>query len=131
MIKLLFVDDEQGILDTLSQFFEARDFTTFSARSGEEAVELVKSEMPDIVFLDIKMPGLGGMEVLKEIKNLKNSIRVFLLSAVDDKTLVEKSSKLGADGYITKPFMISYLEEVVVKKIQEILLAQNKEPKNE
>ena len=120
MIKLLFVDDEKGITDALKSFFEARGFAIFTADSGEKAIELVKKDSPDIVFLDIRMRGMNGIDTLAEIKKIDSKIKVIMLSIHEEKEIVDKAMEFGADEYITKPFKVDYLEKVVLRKIQEL-----------
>jgi len=127
MIKLLLVDDEKGITDSLQGFFGARGFKTITANSGEEALEVVKKDKPDIVFLDIRMRGMSGLDTLERIKKMNKNIKVIMLTIHEEKEMVDKAKELGADEYITKPFRVDYLEEVVIKKIQEL----TKEPKDE
>ncbi len=121
MIKLLFVDDERGITDALKDFFEAKGFMVDSALSGEEAMKKVTIDKPDIVFLDIRMKGMDGIDTLTRIKKADNKIKVIMLTAFGDKESAEKARSLGADEYITKPFRIDYLDDVVIKKIQEVM----------
>jgi len=121
MIKILLVDDEKGITDTLQNFFKHRGFAVKTANSGEEALKSVKSDKPDIVFLDVRMKGISGLDALEQIKKIDNSIKVIMLTIHEEKEIIEKATALGADEYITKPFRIGYLEEVVVKKIQEVM----------
>ena len=120
MIKLLFVDDEKGITDALQQFFGGRGFATITANSGEEAVEKTRAESPDIVFLDIRMKGMGGLEALKKIKEMNNKTKVVMLTIHEEKEIMDTALQYGADKYITKPFRVDYLEETVIKMIQEL-----------
>ncbi|MFA5143606.1 MAG: response regulator [Candidatus Omnitrophota bacterium] len=121
MIKLLIVDDEKGITDALKSFFEHRGFSAKAVSSGEEALEVIKKDKPGIVFLDITMRGMSGLETLKHIKDTDASIKVIMLTVHNEEEIIEQAKKLGADEYITKPFRIDYLEEVVTKKVQELL----------
>lgn len=121
MIKLLIVDDEKGITDSLKDFFTHRGFNVKAANSGEEALAEVKTDRPDIIFLDIRMRGISGLDALEKIKKMDKSIKVIMLTIHEEKEIVEQARRLGADEYITKPFRIDYLEEVVIKKVQELL----------
>lgn len=121
MIKLLIVDDEKGIAKVLKDFFTHRSFYVKTANSGEEALELIKNEDFNIVFLDITMKGLNGLETLERIKKIDKKIKVIMLTVRHEEEIIEKAKALGADEYITKPFMVSYLEEVVIKKIHELM----------
>ena len=127
MIKLLLVDDEKGITDSLESFFQNRGFTVYTADGGEKALEIVKKDKPDIVFLDIRMRGLNGLEVLERIKKIDSKIKVIMLTIHEEKEIMDKAKELGADEYITKPFRVDYLEEVVVKKVQELMKARGNE----
>lgn len=126
MIKILLVDDEKGITETLRKFFEDRGFHAEAADSGEKALDIIKKSKPNIVFLDIKMPGIDGLETLKRIKKLDDNIKVIMLTVIDSKEIIDMAKELGADEYITKPFMVDYLDEVVIKKVQGLL---NEKPK--
>lgn len=121
MIKLLIVDDEKGITDSLKDFFRQRGFSVKTANNGETALEILKTDKPDIVFLDIRMRGMDGLAVLERIKKTDKSIKVIMLTIHEEETMVNKAKELGADEYITKPFRVDYLEEVVIKKVNELL----------
>jgi YesN/AraC family two-component response regulator len=120
MIKLLLVDDEKGITESLENFFQHRGFTVYTANSGEAALEIVKRNKPHIVFLDIRMRGMDGLTALEKIKKIDKNIKVIMLTIFEDKRIIEKAMSLGADEYITKPFRVDYLDEVVIKKVQEL-----------
>jgi len=121
MIKILTVDDETGITNLLYEFFHGRGFYVKVANSGQEALKIVNSDRPDIVFLDIGMKGLTGIDVLERIKRIDKTIKVIMLTVHGEKEMIAKAKELGADEYIIKPFLVSYLEEVVIKKIQELM----------
>jgi len=121
MITLLVVDDEKGLAETVRNFFRNRGFTIEAVNSGEEALDSIKKKRPDIVLLDIRMKGINGLDTLEKIKKIDNSIKVIMVTVMDEKAIIDKARELGADEYITKPFMMDYLEEVVIKKVQEIM----------
>lgn len=121
MIKLLAVDDEPGICDILKKTFSPIGFTVLIATNGEEALSIVKREKPKIVFLDIRMLGLSGLEVLKEIKKIDNTTKVIMVTVMDDEKTKNEAKRLGADEFVTKPFMSDYLEEVVRKMVKDII----------
>jgi two-component system response regulator (stage 0 sporulation protein F) len=121
MIKLLIVDDEKGIIGALKEFFEYRGFSVKAVGSGEEALAAIKEDKPGIIFLDIRMKGMSGIETLKHIKDIDKNIKVIMLTVHNEKEIIGRAGEIGADGYITKPFRIDYLEEVVINKVQELL----------
>lgn len=125
MIKLLIVDDEKGITDSLKDFFQNRGFNVKTANSGEDALTAVKADKPDIIFLDIRMRGISGLDVLEKVKKMDKNIKVIMLTIHEEQEIADKAKALGADEYITKPFRIDYLEEVVIKKVQELLKEKN------
>ena len=120
MIKFLVVDDEKGMVDDLKDFLEARDYRVFTAVSGEEALTIAKKETPNIVILDIRMPGIGGMEVLREIKKSYPKTRVVMLTGVEDENTRKMAMALGASGYLTKPFSFGEIVDISRKLISEI-----------
>jgi DNA-binding response OmpR family regulator len=121
MIKILAVDDEPGICEILKKTFKPIGFTVLTANSGLDAVSIVKKEKPKLVFLDVRMLGMSGLEVLKEIKKIDSAIKVFMLTVMDDDATKREAIKSGADGFIGKPFMSDYLEEVVRKEVAELI----------
>lgn len=121
MIKILAVDDEQGMCLIIKEAFAPMGFTVLTANSGDEALKIVHRDKPKLIFLDIRMTGKSGLEVLKEIKAIDKSIRVVMLTVVSDAATRQKAKELGADDFVTKPFMSEHLEEVARKEIAELV----------
>ena len=107
MRRMLIVDDERDICDCLEQFFTARGFTVASAFSGEEALDRLKANAADVIFLDILLPGLSGIETLKRVKELNPNTRIIMVTGIDQPELRNKARHYGAAAYITKPFDFS------------------------
>jgi len=108
-IRILIVDDEKEFVELVSERLTMRNYDVTAAFSGEEALETVKKYNFDIVVLDVLMPGIDGIETLREIKRIKPLTEVILLTghaAVD--TAIE-GMRLGAYDYLTKPCEISDL----------------------
>lgn len=120
MIKFLIVDDEQDVVDNVSELFTLRNYSVITATSGTKALELVKKENPNIIILDIRMPDISGMDVLKEVRKNYPKIRVIMLTGVEDEETKNMAIGLGASGYLTKPYSYSELIELSRKLIQEI-----------
>jgi two-component system alkaline phosphatase synthesis response regulator PhoP len=104
--KILIVDDEKDIIKMLEYNLKKEGFRTVSACDGEEALDLVKEEHPDIIILDLMLPGIDGLEVCKILKKeLKTSlIPIIMLTAKSQETDKIVGLELGADDYVTKPF---------------------------
>jgi two-component system response regulator (stage 0 sporulation protein F) len=121
MIKILAVDDEPGICHLIKETFGPIGFTVLSAYNGQDALTLIKKENPKLVFLDIRMLGMSGLDVLKEIKRIDKSIKVVMLTVMSDEATKQKAKELGADDFVTKPFMSDHLEEVARREIADLL----------
>ena len=121
MHKLLIVDDEKDVLFFLKTFFQTRNFDVYTAESGEEAVQKVKNARPHIVLMDIKMPGIGGVEALKRIKAIDPAVAVIMATAVYDESTAKEALALGAYDYVTKPFNLEYMETTVSIKLAQML----------
>jgi DNA-binding NtrC family response regulator len=103
-VKILVVDDERGILDTLQILFRSEGFEVAVADSGRGAVEALMREKPDLVLSDIKMPGFGGLEVLRKAKEVDEELPVILMTAQASLDSAVRAVNEGAYHYIQKPF---------------------------
>ena len=122
MKKILIVDDEPNILMTLEYTFKKKNFQVFIARDGQEALDLLKTEQPNIILLDIMMPKVDGYATLEMIKNDEKlkKCKVIFLSAKNKESDIKKGIHHGANAYMTKPFSIKKL----VKKVNELTAEQ-------
>ncbi len=109
MYKILIVDDEIKACDFLKKILESKGFSVTVSYSGESALEKVKTEMPDIVLLDIRMPGMDGMETLRLIRQFDNKVTIIMLTAVSDEGIAKDALTKGADDYMVKPADVEYL----------------------
>ena len=119
MKKILIVDDEPNIVMTLEYTFKKSNYEVFIARDGQEALDILKTNFPDVIILDIMMPMVDGFATLEQIRkddNLQHT-KVMFLSAKNKESDIEKGIALGADAYMTKPFSI----KKVVEKVEELL----------
>ena len=120
MIKFLVVDDEKGVVTELKELLEMRDYKVYSATSGEEALSIMKKENPNIVVLDILMPGMDGIEVLRQIKKTYPKTKVIMLTAVEDDGVKKMATSLGASAYLTKPYSFEDVVSISRKVINDI-----------
>lgn len=118
--KILVVDDEPDICYFAKSFFESRGFDVFIAFSGEEALTMIKQDMPDIVLLDIMMVGMDGITTLRKIKEINPSIKVMMVTAVEEEKKVRDAMSLGATDYVTNPLVLEDLENKVVSIASEL-----------
>ena len=117
-MKVLVIEDDPGIIEVVSLCFQLRwsGTTVISAANGRDGIELVESESPDVVILDIGLPDMDGYQVLKEIRRFAD-VPVLMLTVRGEDTDVAKGLELGADDYITKPF--SHIE--LIARVQAVL----------
>lgn len=113
--KILIADDEQNIVISLEFLMKREGFEVAIANDGEEAVQRIRADKPDLVLLDVMMPKKSGFEVCQEIKAdpALASVRILMLTAKGRDTEVAKGLALGADAYMTKPFSTKELVEKV------------------
>lgn len=102
--KILVVDDEPKIVAMLRKFLQAEGFSVVFAYDGEEALEVFRKEKPDLVVLDVMLPGIDGLEVLKIIRKEKEDMPIIMLTARSEEVDRVLGLGLGADDYVTKPF---------------------------
>jgi len=115
--KILVVDDEKSMRESMKMLLEGRYELHFAA-SGREAIDLVKKLPIDLVLLDIHLPEIDGIEVLKIIKGVDDSIEVIMITAVVMVGKAVEAIRSGAYDYITKPFDIEALQEQVAKVLE-------------
>ena len=105
--RMLIVDDEQRICQALAEFFRLRGFVIRVAHSGEEALTCLKEGPIDVALIDILLPGIHGLEVVKQAKQLYPTALVVVISALADDHLRSQARALGGEAYVTKPFDLS------------------------
>jgi DNA-binding response OmpR family regulator len=117
--KILVADDEPNIVISLEYLLKREGYTVLTARDGEQALEVISREVPDLVLLDVMMPKKTGFEVCQEVRgnDLLQAVKILMLTAKGRDTDVAKGMALGADDYMTKPFATREL----VQKVAEIL----------
>ena len=123
--KILIVDDEEDILELVGYNLAREGYKIINALSGEEALRLSRSEMPNLIILDLMLPGIDGLEVLKRLKkDLKTiNIPIILLTAKGEESDIVAGLELGADDYITKPFS----PQILLARIRAVLRRQLEE----
>lgn len=100
---ILIVDDEREIVRVLYRALKAHDYTVLTASSGEQAIEFIAKEHPDLLLLDLLLPGMSGLEVCRRIR-AESNVPIIVLSAKDAERDKVEALDLGADDYVAKPF---------------------------
>lgn len=121
-ISVLIVDDEEDLAKTIAERLEIRGIQTQTASDGEQALTLVKTNPPDVVVLDLMMPGIGGLGILKQIKLFDKKIPIILLTGYGSKERSIEGMNLGAFDYVLKPCnlddLIGKIQEAAKTKLQ-------------
>ena len=118
MPKLLIVDDEIDIREFAKRFFLKRHIDVFTASGGSEALQIIEKERPELVLLDINMEQINGLEVLKRLREKKDSTKVIMVTGVNDENVVKEITGLGIEGYIHKPLVLEELQNIVMAKLE-------------
>lgn len=123
--KILIVDDEMDTLLPLKRSLEFENYIVVEAYNGLEAIQKAKTEIPDLILLDLMMPGMDGYEVCEELKKDKftESIPIIMLTAKDSVRDKVKGLEIGADDYVTKPFNLNELKariKTVLRRLSKI-----------
>src|SRR5580698_795525 len=114
MAKLLIVDDESDIREFARNFFKKRQIDVFVASGGRQALDLIAKENLNLVLLDVRMEEMTGIEVLRELRKTNLSVKVIMVSGVEDEETIKEANALGVIGYIHKPFILEELEKIVL-----------------
>ncbi|MFS0863007.1 response regulator [Fredinandcohnia sp. 179-A 10B2 NHS] len=115
--KILIVDDQYGIRILLNEVFHKEGYKTFQAANGVQAIDIVQKHSPDLVLLDMKIPGMDGIEILKRLKKIDPEIRVIIMTAYGELDMIQEAKDLGAITHFAKPFDIDEIREAVRKHI--------------
>jgi CheY-like chemotaxis protein len=110
VVKILVVDDEPYVCKLLRKFLVEKGYEVQEANDGPGALAAYKRQRPDMVLLDIKMPGMDGIETLREIRALDPTACIIMITALHDETLARRAFSEGAREYITKPIDPAYLD---------------------
>ena len=113
-MKVLLVDDEEEFVKALAERLQMRDLRSDTVLDGEEALSYVEGQEPDVMVLDLKMPGINGMDVLRQVRKAYPNIQVIILTGHGTEKDEEEAKRLGAFDYLEKPVNL----DVLVKKMK-------------
>ena len=117
MKQIFVVDDDDNIRELLLRFMHELGYESSSAPSGEEALTHLKSHRPDMLLLDILMPGMSGLDVLQETMKLYPDLPVIMISDFADEDMAEDALSLGAYDFFLKPFSLETVKSVLAMKL--------------
>jgi DNA-binding response OmpR family regulator len=125
--KVLMVDDEEDFVRTLAERMKMRDLDSDVALDGEQALQIVKDEVPDVMVLDLKMPGIDGMEVLRRVRKAYPQVQVIILTGHGSEKDEAEARRLGAFAYLQKPVdiekLVQTLRNAYKKKLEDGMVA--------
>jgi DNA-binding response OmpR family regulator len=125
--KVLMVDDEEDFVKTLAERMQMRDLDSDVALSGEAALQIVEDQVPDVMVLDLKMPGIDGMEVLRRVRKAYPQVQVVILTGHGSEKDEAEARRLGAFAYLQKPVDIEKLmitlKNAYRKKMEDAMVA--------
>lgn len=121
-LKVLIVDDDNGIRKLLGRFLEREGFSTIEAENGLEGVETAKKEQPDLIIMDVMMPQMDGLTAARLIKFYKplSDVPIIFLTAKDADKEIELAEATRAEAYVTKPFDVRQVIEVVKSLFEKV-----------
>jgi two-component system response regulator (stage 0 sporulation protein F) len=109
--RVLVVDDDQGILDSFEVILGDR-FDLIKAETGHEALRILKSDPPELMFLDIKMPGINGIHILKKLREDQNHVGVVIITASNEEGIEEEAKSFGVIDYLRKPLDVFEIDRI-------------------
>jgi two-component system response regulator (stage 0 sporulation protein F) len=115
--KILIVDDQYGIRILLNEVLQKEGYETFQAANGVQALDLFAKHSPDLVLLDMKIPGMDGIEILKRMKEINENVKVIVMTAYGELDMIQETKELGALMHFAKPFDIDEIRQAVKENI--------------
>lgn len=113
MSRILVVDDDPGVRELLQDFLRSRGYQVETAVDGPTTLEIARHDPPDLLLLDLMMPGMNGMEVLRQLPSTAKHTSVIVVTAVTEEDVGRAALDAGAVDYVTKPIDLAYLEQAI------------------
>ncbi len=122
---ILIVDDEEGLREGLSKLLEDEGYAVECAEDGEKALEIVRNTHIDLMLTDMRMPGMSGIELLKQVRKIREEIGVIILTGYGEIESYIEAMNFGAMEYVSKPFKVNELKFIVSKILDQSAGAQD------
>lgn len=116
--KILIIDDEEGIVDEVRDFFQEEGFTVFTAYSGTEGINALQTCDPHVCMIDLKLPDMSGLQVLKVVKETRPNVGAIVNTGYVDQAMIDEAERLGCDVFLHKPFDLMKLYDEVMRLIE-------------
>ena len=120
MLKALIIDDEPSTLFMFNLFLEAYGYEVITAENADSGIEMFKKERPSVVFTDIKMPGMDGLDALKMLKSIDPGVQVIVMTGHGDQDLMRQAMDFKATAFLNKPIERAALEKVLKKAVDNL-----------
>ncbi|MDD5382707.1 MAG: response regulator [Candidatus Margulisbacteria bacterium] len=117
-VKILVIDDEEGVRESFKMILKIKDYDVQAFEDGESAVANIKKDIFDMAFVDYKLPGIDGIEVLRKIKEIDPNIEVVIVTAYASESSHANAITLGALEYLRKPFLMEEIYELVERGLR-------------
>lgn len=111
--SILVVDDQEGVCQLLQELLICEGFQVATACNGYEALEQIKTLRPDILLIDMKMPGMSGIDVLTALQDIEHNCLPIMMTAYGELEIIKEAERLGVSQFITKPFDIDELRQII------------------
>lgn len=118
--KILVVDDEKKVGDIIQKLLAARNYRVFRAATPEEAVEVITKNHPHLVFLDVRLCNVSGLDILPKLKELDKKLKIIILTGLEDEETIRRAKAQGADDFMTKPFDLELLDIIIPQTLSRL-----------
>jgi len=118
--SILVVDDQDGVCQLLQELLASEGFKVTTACNGFEALEMIKTLRPDILLIDMKMPGMSGIDVLTTLQDMEHNCLPIMMTAYGELEIIKEAERLGVSHFITKPFDIDELRQLMRRVIESL-----------
>ena len=126
--RILVIDDNPAVVDLLVTCLREQGYGVLGALTSEDGLRLITLSHPDLVLLDLTLPGMNGIEVLKRIRSIDPTIGVIMVTASTDPLVAREALQLGARAYVDKPFDLAYLNRVVAMALRPVTQRPDDQP---